>query len=218
MSINEKKMEKIRVLLVDDNINVRRGLRKMLSRSPSVEVIGEAGNGKDALELTKDLEPDVLLLDVEMPGIKGYEVARRLRDSGSSARILALSGYNEKGYILGMLINGAVGYLTKDDAPQYLLSAVQEIAAGSRGWISPKVAEQLGVPARPKGKDTIPALTRLEVRIIKLLAQGKTNLEIEIELGLEQKVVEECIQSIIKKMGVRTSLEAVLRGMQEGIL
>jgi len=88
-------MAKIRLLLVDDNVSVRKGLRKMLSRSPKVEVVGEAENGIEALELMKDLDPDILLLDVEMPGIKGYEVARRLRDSGSSVRVLALSGYNE---------------------------------------------------------------------------------------------------------------------------
>ena len=124
----------------------------MLNRSPDVEVVGEAENGIEALELMKDLDPDILLLDVEMPGIKGYEVARRLRDSGSSARVLALSSYNEKRYILSMLANGAVGYLTKDDASQYLLSAVQEVVAGRRGWISPKVAQMFDLPAHPTGK------------------------------------------------------------------
>jgi DNA-binding NarL/FixJ family response regulator len=210
-------MEKITILLVDDNIHVRRELRKMLGRSSKLEVIGEAMSGGEALELVKNLEPDVLLLDVEMPGMKGYEVARRLRDMGSAVKVLALSGYNEERYILGMLTNGAVGYLTKDDAPQYLLNAVEEIAAGSRGWISPNVAEILGVP-RPRGKDTIPALTRQEVRILQLLAKGKNDLELELELGLDHQAVVGTIQAIKNKMGVRTNLEAVLRGLQEDII
>lgn len=211
-------MTKIRLLLVDDNVSVRKGLRRMLNRSPEVEIVGEAGNGREALELLKDLDPDILLLDVEMPGMKGYEVARRLRDSGSSARVLALSGYNEKRYILSMLANGAVGYLTKDDAAQYLLSAVQEVAAGSRGWISPNVAEMLGLPAHPTGRDTIPALTRMEMGILGLLSEGKTDLEIGLELNLEPAALGETIQSIWRKLGVKTSLGAVLRAIQEGIL
>ena len=190
----------------------------MLNRSPDVEVVGEAENGIEALELMKDLDPDILLLDVEMPGIKGYEVARRLRDSGSSARVLALSSYNEKRYILSMLANGAVGYLTKDDASQYLLSAVQEVAAGRRGWISPKVAQMFDLPAHPTGKDTIPALTPIEMSVLSLLEAGKADLEISSELDIAALALRETIQSIWRKLGVKTSLGAVLRGIQEGIL
>jgi DNA-binding NarL/FixJ family response regulator len=211
-------MTKIRLLLVDDNVSVRKGLRKMLNRSPEVEIVGEAGNGREALELMKDLDPDILLLDVEMPGMKGYEVARRLRDSGSSTRVLALSGYNEKRYILSMLANGAVGYLTKEDASQYLLSAVQEVAAGSRGWISPNVAQMLGLPTHPTGKDAIPALTRQEMRVLGLLAEGKADLEIGSELNLEPPALRENIQSIRRKLGVKTSLGAVVCAIREGIL
>ncbi len=94
-------MEKIRIIVADDHVNVRRGLRKMLNRSPKVEVIGEADNGREALELAKSLNPDVLLLDVEMPGMKGYEVARQLMESETQVRVLALSGYNEMHYVLG---------------------------------------------------------------------------------------------------------------------
>jgi DNA-binding NarL/FixJ family response regulator len=211
-------MTKIRLLLVDDNVNVRKGLRKMLNRSPEIEIVGEAENGREALDLMKDLDPDILLLDVEMPGMKGYEVARRLKDSGSSTRVLALSGYNEKRYILSMLANGAVGYLTKDDATQYLLSAVQEVAAGSRGWISPNVAQKLGLPVHPTGKDTIPPLTRREMRVLGLLAEWKADTEIGSELNLEPLALRETKQSIWHKLGVKTSLGAVLRAIQEGIL
>ncbi len=211
-------MGKIRVILADDHLSVRQGLRKMLNRSPQVEVVGEAGNGNEALELAKSLIPDVLLLDVEMPGLKGHEVARRLMESETKVRVLALSGYNEMHYVLRMFANGAAGYLTKDEAPRQLLGAVQEIAAGHRGWISPGVAKMLGVPARPTGSDTIPALTQLEMQILKSLAAGKTDLEIGTELDLENQVVAENIKSIIHKLGVKSRLEAVLRAIQENLI
>ncbi len=211
-------MEKIRIVLADDHVNVRRGLRRMLNRSPQVEVIGEAGNGKEALELTKSLNPDVLLLDVEMPGMKGHEVARRLLESETQVRVLALSGYNEMRYVLGMFANGAAGYLTKDEAPRQLLSAVQEIAAGRRGWISPEVAKMLGVPTQRTGPDTIPALTKLETQVLKNLAAGMTDLEIRVEMDLENSVVVDNIKSILHKLGVKSRLEAVLRAIQEDLI
>jgi len=190
----------------------------MLGRSPKVEVVGEAGNGKDALELANDLNPDVLLLDVEMPGMKGYEVARKLKDSGSSARVLALSSYNEKRYILSMLTNGAVGYLTKDDASQYLLNAVLEIAAGSKGWISPNVAKMLGIEHLPGGPDAVPALSNRERRVLTLLADGKSDLEIGLELQLDRQALNEITQSMWRKLGAKNNLEAVLRAIQADIL
>jgi len=117
-----------------------------------------------------------------------------------------------------MLVNGAVGYLTKDDASQYLLSAVQEVAAGRRGWISPKVAQMFDLPAHPTGKDTIPALTRLEMSVFGLLAEGKADLEIGLELNIAVLLLRETIHSIYRKLGVKSTLGAVLRGIQEGIL
>ena len=111
----------IKILVVDDHISVRKELRKVLNRNPQIEVVGEASGGKEALDLSKRLDPDVMLLDVEMPDMNGYEVAKRLTREGSTARVLAVSGYDEKTYILGMFANGAVGYLTKDEAPQHLM-------------------------------------------------------------------------------------------------
>jgi DNA-binding NarL/FixJ family response regulator len=139
-------MEKIKIILADDHINVRRGLRKMLSRFPQVEVVAEAGDGIEALKLATTLKPDVMLLDVEMPGIKGIEVTKRLLENDPSVQVLALSGYNERRYIVGMFASGAAGYLTKDEAPKHLLNAIYAIAAGHKGWISPKAALTLGIP------------------------------------------------------------------------
>lgn len=208
----------ITILLVDDHENVRVGLRKMLARAPEVEVVGEAGNGLEALELAAKLDPDVLLLDVEMPGMKGYEVARRLTEIESNARILALSGYNEKQYILGMFANGAVGYLTKDEAPGHLLSAVKDIAAGRKGWISAKVAERLGIPERGIGLDTMPALNKVERQILQHILKGKTDDQMMTNLHLGANELAEKIQTLSQKLGVKSRPEAVLRAMQEGLL
>ena len=209
---------KIRILLVDDHENVRKGLRNILTKAPDLEVVGETGDGKEALKLNELLEPDIMLLDVEMPGMKGYDVARQLREAGSSTPILALSGYNEKQYILSMFASGAVGYLTKDEAPDQLLTAVTEVAAGRRGWLSPGASRMLGVPAQPTGQNTIPALTPLEKKILKKLMEGKTDEVTAQELSVGLPVLLENIKSLIKKLGVNSRLEAVVRAMQEDLV
>ena len=209
---------KIKVLLVDDHKSVRKGLRKMLSRSPKIEIVGEAGDGREAIKLTEELKPDVMLLDVEMPVVNGYEVARKVSEAGQSPRILALSGHNEKRYILGMFANGAVGYLTKEEAPEQLLTAVNDIAAGKRGWISENVARILGVPARPTGQDTIPALTSNEKETLRCIIEGKTDVEIGVKLALDEEEVERLIRSINMKLGVKDRLAAILRAMQENLV
>ena len=208
----------IRILLVDDHENVRKGLRNILTKASGVEVVGETGDGKEALKLNDILEPDIMLLDVEMPGMKGYEVARQLMESGSSTTILALSGYDEKQYILGMFASGAVGYLTKDEAPDQLLTAISDVAAGRRGWLSPRSARMLGVPEKPTGQNTIPALTPLEKQILKRVKEGKTDQEISLDLSVELPVLSENIQSVIKKLGVKSRLEALVRAMQEDLV
>lgn len=211
-------MNKVKVILIDDSAAIRHGLRQMLSRSSQVKVIGEAGDGEKALYLVESLDPDVMLLDVEMPGMKGYEVAQRLAEIGSKVRVLALSGYHELHHILGMFTNGAVGYLTKDEAPKLLVNAVQEIAAGAKGWISPKIAKKLGVPARPLGKDTIPTLTKLEKTVLKRIFDGKTKSEIMQELGISSADIDKNFLSLFKKLKVKSRSEAILRAIQEELI
>jgi two-component system, NarL family, nitrate/nitrite response regulator NarL len=129
---------KIKVVLADDNDFVRMGIRKLLKKAPNIELIGEARNGLEALKIVGEVEPDVLLLDVEMPFLDGIAVTRRLRASGpAKTRILVLSAYNDPEYIRGMLLNGASGYLLKDEAPERIIEAVQGIARGKTAWINP---------------------------------------------------------------------------------
>ena len=117
-----------------------------------------------------------------------------------------------------MFASGAVGYLTKDEAPDQLLTAVSDVAAGRRGWLSPRSARMLGVPEKPTGQNTIPALTPLEKQIIKRVKEGKTDQEISLELSVELPVLSANIQSIIKKLGVKSRLEALVRAMQEDLV
>jgi len=117
-----------------------------------------------------------------------------------------------------MFANGAVGYLTKDEVPGQLLNAVGEIAAGRKGWISTKVAERLGIPARPVGRDTMPAISRVELQILRQLLHGKTDAEIAAALEIKTGTLNEKIETLMRKLGVRSRPEAVLRAMQEDLI
>jgi DNA-binding NarL/FixJ family response regulator len=136
-------METIRVVLADDHPLMRKGICSMLQKTEDIEVVGQAKDGYEALSLVHDLDPDVLLLDMEMPGLQGMEVAKELKAAGSEVPILALSAYEDKHYIIGILATGAAGYLTKEELPQTIIRAVRGVAKGENGWVSGKVAEYL---------------------------------------------------------------------------
>jgi DNA-binding NarL/FixJ family response regulator len=141
---NGEALEKIRVILADDHPFLRTGLRKILDKTSDIVVIGEAGDGDQALELVESLEPDVLVLDVEMPRVNGIQVARELNSRDTGVRILVLSAHDDRAHILGMLDAGVAGYLTKDEASEVLVKAVRGVAEGKDGWISQRVANKLG--------------------------------------------------------------------------
>ena len=124
-----------RVVLADDHTVVRTYIRKILQKAPDIEVVGEASNGVEAIHAVNQTAPDILLLDMEMPVLNGVEVARELHAARSPVRVLALSAYNDRQYILELLNNGAAGYLTKDEAPEYIVEAIHRVARGEKGWI-----------------------------------------------------------------------------------
>lgn len=136
-------MGKIRVVIADDHAIMRVGIRNILSRSSDIHVIGEASNGAEAITQVNQLAPDVLILDMEMPVMDGVEVARRLHASNSPVRVLVLSAYDDRQYIEEMLNMGASGYLIKDEAPEVIVEAVQDISNGVTGLISRKAAARL---------------------------------------------------------------------------
>ncbi len=133
-------MGKIRVVIADDHAIMRVGIKNILMRSSEICVVGEASDGAEAIKLVNEHNPDVLILDMEMPVMDGVEVARRLQANNSPVRILVLSAYDDRQYILEMLKMGASGYLIKDEAPEVIVDAVQGIAHGEKGWISRKAA------------------------------------------------------------------------------
>jgi DNA-binding NarL/FixJ family response regulator len=165
-------MSPTKVLLVDDHPIVRTGIRNLLERAAEINVVGEASDGFEALKLVEKLSPDVVLLDMEMPGMNGSEVAIHLKEAGSPVKILALSAHDDKQYIQELLANGASGYLTKEEVPEAIIEAVRGVARGEQGWVSRKIAAKMTTwmnedsPARHKG------LTPREVQVLKILSWG----------------------------------------------
>jgi DNA-binding NarL/FixJ family response regulator len=143
MTRTRKKRQHIRVVLADDHSGVRSGIRHLLEREPEISIVGETTDGIEALELAENLAPDILLLDVEMPGMTGIEVAKQLKAQDSSVRILALSSYDQREYIQAMLKNGASGYLVKDEAPDLLVKAVLGVSRGETGWFSSRAKSRI---------------------------------------------------------------------------
>jgi two-component system response regulator DegU len=200
-------MEKIRIMLADDHPVARAGIRKFLNEATDIEVIAEASDGNQALELAKNLVPDVLLLDIELPGLKGVEVARELQSIASPVKILVLSTYDDKQFIFGLLGNGAAGYLTKEEVPETIVEAVRGVARGEKGWVSRRVAAIMSAWTQT---DEISSrgLTPRELDVLKWVVKGKTNQEIGMELGISQKTVEKHLESVFAKLKVTSRVEA----------
>jgi DNA-binding NarL/FixJ family response regulator len=203
------------VLLVDDHPVVRAGIRNLLENAPDIRVVGEAGNGVDALRLVSELSPDVMLLDMELPGLNGREVAQKLQKAGSAVRILALSAYDDKQYIHELLSNGAAGYLVKDEVPEAIVEAVRGVSRGENGWVSRRVAAQMSTWMTEKPKDK-KGLTSREIQVLEGVVAGKTNQEIGLSLGISEKTVEKHLEGVFAKLSVASRVEAAVRAVREG--
>jgi len=210
-------MAPIRVLLADDHPVVRTGIRNLLGRSPDIQVVGEASNGTEALQLCDELKPDVILLDMEMPGLKGVEVAQRLRSMESSIRVLALSAYDDKQYILELLESGASGYLTKEEATETIIDAIRGVSQGEQGWVSRRVAAQMSVWMREDEPDGN-RLTHRELEVLRLVVEGKTNQGIGLNLGISEKTVEKYLEAVFAKLSVTSRVEAAVYAVREGLV
>jgi DNA-binding NarL/FixJ family response regulator len=210
-------MASTRVVLADDHPVVRSGIRNLLEKAQGIEVVGEASGGQEALRLTESLLPDVLLLDMEMPDLKGVEVAQRLRAIGSPVRILALSAYDDKQYILELLANGASGYLVKEEVPETIIEAVRGVARGEQGWVSRRVASQMAdwIHTDEPGKM---GLTTRELEVLRLVVAGKTNQEIGIALGISEKTVEKHLEGVFNKLGVASRVEAAVVAVRKELV
>ena len=198
---------KIRVLLADDHTIVRQGLRRLLESQPDMTVIGEVNNGRDALRSAVRLAPDVVIMDMAMPGLNGIEATRQITHDVSSTRVLALSAYSDEEYVLAVCQAGAAGYLVKYSAAAELISAIREAMKGN-AYFSPAIAKYLTrqVAAGSRGTRSGPALsnnlTAREREVLQLIAEGRSSKQIAADLTISVKTVEKHRQAVMDKLGV----------------
>ncbi len=216
--------EAIRILLVDDQRLMREGLRILLELETDLEIAGEATNGKEALSAYAELEPDVVLMDVRMPGMDGVEATWRLRERWPSACVIILTTFDDDEYVFEGLRAGARGYLLKDVSGHDLAEAVRTVAAGG-ALIEPSVARRvvaefarMAPPVRQLDDGLAEPLSEREREILQLLAQGLTNREIADRLILAQGTVKNYVTTILQKLGARDRTQAALRARELGLL
>jgi DNA-binding NarL/FixJ family response regulator len=206
----------IRILLADDHAVVRDGIRERLAREADLEVVGEAANGEETMRQARRLQPDVVLLDVAMPGPGAVPVMEALRRDQPALGVLVLSAFDDDEYVFGMLAAGAAGYALKDERLSSLIEAVRAVARGET-WLSPRVAAK--VTRRAVG-GPLPSpdspLTERELEVLWLMAQGKDNAEIASTLVITERTVKFHVGNIYAKLGVTSRTAAVVEAIQRG--
>jgi DNA-binding NarL/FixJ family response regulator len=207
----------IRILLADDHALVRQGFRMILSAQPDMEIIGEAGNGREAVELAEKLQPDVIIMDVTMPELNGIEATRRIAISVPRARVLALSMHKDSVYVREILRSGARGYLLKDSDDSDLISAVRSVAKGE-GYLSPSVSDAVLTDYRRHVTDPIDLLTTREREVLQMIAEGKTNKEIATTLHLSVYTVEAHRGRVMEKLNLHSTGELVRFALRSGLI
>ncbi|MBM3746823.1 MAG: response regulator transcription factor [Acidobacteria bacterium] len=210
-------MKKIRILLADDHVMVRQGFRLILAAQPDMEIVGEADNGREAVELAGKLRPDVVVMDVAMPDLNGIEATRRLTGSSPRTRVLALSMYKDSVYVREILRAGARGYLLKDAFDRDLLSAVRAVAGGE-GYLSPAVSDAVLTDYRRHVTDPLDLLSSREREILQLIAEGKTNKEIATGLKLSVYTVDAHRGRIMEKLNLHSVGELVRFAVRHGLV
>ena len=217
LSVKESMKKKIRILLADDHAVVRQGFRMILAGQPDMEIVGEAGNGREAVELSEKLQPDVVVMDVAMPELNGIEATRRLATSAPRARVLALSMHKDSVYVREILRAGARGYLLKDAIDSDLLAAVRALAQGD-GYLSPAISDAVLSDYRKHVTDPIDLLTTREREVLQMIAEGKTNKEIASTLHLSVYTVDAHRGHIMEKLNVHSTTDLVRFAVRQGLV
>ena len=199
-------MKKIAVLLVDDHAVVRQGLRALIEAEGDMVVVGEAENGRQAVAQTKKLLPDVVVMDVAMPGMNGLEATRQIVRNVPSAKVLVLTSYGDEDYVAQLLEAGAIGYLVKQTAAADLLRAIREVRGGNK-FFSPAIAKRLRQQDREAflGRQSVSRIARLtsrEAEVLQLVAEGLANKQIAAELSISIKTVEKHRQQAMNKLNI----------------
>lgn len=206
----------IRVLLADDHSVVRQGLRMFLGLDPELEVIGEARNGVEAVQMAQELNPDVVLMDILMPEMDGLEATRRIRAAQPDTEVIALTSVLENEKVFDAIRSGAIGYLLKDTESEELRRAIKAAAAG-QVQLSPQAAARLLRDERAS-EPQMEALTPRETEVLRLLARGLANKEIARDLGIGEKTVKTHVSNILSKMGVLSRTQAALQAVRMGLI
>jgi DNA-binding NarL/FixJ family response regulator len=213
----------IRVLLCDDQALVRSGFHLILESREDIEVVGEAEDGREAIELARRVDPDVILMDIRMPNVDGVEATRRLVAGGSRARILILTTFDFDEYVYESIRAGASGFLLKDVQPAQLVDAIRVVAAGE-ALLAPSVTRRLldrfaqTLPGEEKPPPELESLTERELEVLKLLASGLSNAELAERLFLSETTVKSHISSVLRKLGLRDRVQAVVLAYEAGLV
>jgi DNA-binding NarL/FixJ family response regulator len=217
-------MKAITVLLAEDHLIVREGLRALLKLEEDIQVVGEAGNGREAVELTVRMRPDVVVMDIAMPLLNGMEATRQILEAQPETKVLILSAHSDDAYVALVSAIGAVGYLIKQSAAHVLPEAIRKVKAG-KTCFSPTVAKRLKYhqnkayargDLRHDSKST--RLTSREVEVLQLVAEGKANKETAQELGISIKTVEKHRQSLMEKLNIHDTAGLTRHAIATGII
>ena len=212
----------VRVLIVEDDALMRAGLRGVLSGDPAIEVVGEAGDGRDALHRTRLLGPDIVLMDIRMPGRDGIAATRDVLAAFPDVKVVILTTFEQDDYIFGALRAGASGFLLKRTRPEELLAAIHTVAAGD-SLLSPsvtsRVIERMARQPAPDttGDERLAALTQRERQVLELVARGLSNGEIAATLVIEESTVKTHTKRILAKLEVRDRVHAVIFAYEHGL-
>ena len=209
---------RIRVILADDHPAVRSGIRQFIDRDALFQVLAEADDGVAALDLMRRFQPDVAVLDLQMPGLSGLEVITRARAEQLSTRCIVLTAHDEDPYIFAALRDGARGYLLKTAGPDELARAIRLVHAGHSALdpgVTERVVEKLGQPAATLANEP-ERVSERELEVLRLAARGMTNRGIGRELGISERTVHSHLMNIFAKLGVNTRTEAVLTALRAG--
>lgn len=221
-SNDDRGEQKTRVLICDDHDLIRQALRTVINSEPDMQVVGEASDGGQAVALARDLRPDAVVMDIEMPELSGIEATRAIKELLPGATILVLTVHNDYEYILSVLEAGASGYLTKGIISNEIPSAIRGAMSGE-SILSEEILKRLLTYARQSQaagnpSPAVPDLTERELELLRLTAKGYSNKTISRELGLSENTVKKYMMSVFAKLGVRSRTAAVITAQQIGLL